>query len=216
MIHTIVLDFDGTLVDSNGIKRQGFLYFAGLDAGGEAIMKRILEEVSGDRTSILSAYLQERTGRPCGDSELSSALKSYNERVDEAVGIAPEMFGASELLSSLRQEGFKLVLSSATPEQNLLAILSKRGWLDRFDMVFGGPQEKIDTLKSLLSSETSAAQLAVVGDGQDDKKSAEQIGCRFFPVGEARGINSSEKIYTLPEIFSLLSSEMKMRVRSNG
>jgi phosphoglycolate phosphatase-like HAD superfamily hydrolase len=216
MINTLVLDFDGTLVDSNRIKRQGFLIFARADEGGEVRMKRILEKVSGDRSSILSAYLQERDGRAHRDNEFSNALKSYNEMVDEAVVNAPELFGASEFLAAMRIQGFKLVLSSATPEKNLLDIVSRRGWLDRFDLVSGSPREKIDTLKSLISSDTSSAQLAVVGDGEDDKKSAEQIGCHFFPVGEARGINTSEKIYTLPEIFNLLSSEMKMRVRTHA
>jgi len=216
MINTLVLDFDGTLVDSNRIKRLGFLNFACADKGGEVRMKRILEEVSGDRTSILSAYLQERDGRTHRDNELSNALKTYSHKVDEAVVSASEMPGASEFLAVMRIEGFKLVLSSATPEKNLLDIVSRRGWLDKFDLVSGGPREKIDTLKSLISSDSRAAQLAVVGEGEDDKKSAEQIGCHFFPVGEARGINSSEKIYTLPEICNLLSSEMKMRVRTHA
>jgi phosphoglycolate phosphatase-like HAD superfamily hydrolase len=212
MINTLVLDFDGTLVDSNRIKRQGFLNFASSDVGGEVIMSRILKEVSGDRTSVLSAYLQERDGRTLRDNELSNALDSYSDKVDEAIVGAPEMLGASEFLSTMRAAGFKLVLSSATPEKNLLDIVSRRGWLDRFELVSGSPLEKIDTLKSLVSSETRPAQLAVIGDGQDDKNSAEQIGCHFFPVGEARGINSNERIYTLPEICNLLSSEMKMRV----
>lgn len=216
MIHIIVLDFDGTLVDSNRIKRQGFLNFARADKSGETRMKWILEKISGDRTSILSAYLQERDGRVHRDNELSNALKSYKEMVDEAVVNAPEMFGASEFLSKMRDVGFRLVLSSATPEKNLLDIISRRGWLDRFDLVSGSPKEKINTLKSLIWSETGAAQLTVVGDGEDDKKSAEQIGCRFFPVGEARGINFGEMIYTLPEICNLLSSEMKTRVSAHA
>lgn len=211
MIHTIVLDFDGTLVDSNEIKRQGFLSFACADNGGEAKMRKILNEVSGDRTFILSAYLQEIIGRPCEDGELSDALQSYNDMVDAAVVSASEMFGASNFLATLRHEGIKLILSSATPEKNLLDIVARRGWLDMFDMVFGSPRDKIATLKSLISPKTSASQLAVVGDGQDDRNSAREIGCRFFPVGEARGITAGEKIYTLPEICSLLSGEIKKR-----
>lgn len=212
-MHTIVIDFDGTLVDSNKIKRQGFLNFASSDIGGEAIMSRILGEVPGDRARILSAYLQERAGRACGDGELLNALKTYNNMVDEAVISAPEMFGATELLSTLRQQGLRLVLSSATPEENLSYILIRRGWLSKFDAVFGKPREKIDTLQCLISTTTSVKQITVIGDGEDDKRSAEEIGCRFFPVGDAKGIAFCEKIYTLPEICNLLSSEVKMRER---
>ncbi len=215
MINTLVLDFDGTLVNSNGIKRQSFLNFASSDVGGKEIMSRILEEVPGDRAAILSAYLQERDGRAHRHDELSNALKTYSYKVDKAVIRAPEMLGASEFLAAMRIGGFKLILSSATPEENLLDIVSRRGWLDMFDLVSGSPRKKIDTLKSLISSETSTAQLAVIGDGEDDKKSAEQIGCHFFPVGEARGINSGERVYTLPEICNLLFSAMKNRVSTH-
>ena len=206
MIHTVVLDFDGTLVNSNGIKRQGFLTIARNDEGGEEIMNQIIEKITGDRTAIIRSYLQERDGGVFSSNELADALKFYNETVDEAVASAPEMCGASALLSALHQQGLRLVLSSATPEKNLLEILSKRGWLGQFHMVAGAPREKIATLRSLISLQTTPAQIAVVGDGVDDKKSAEQIGCRFFPVGEARGVNAGAGIYTLPEVCSLLTS----------
>jgi hypothetical protein len=43
----------------------------------------------------------------------------------------------------------------------------------------------------------SVSDLAVVGDGNDDLRSADAVGCSFFPVGEARGVCDLEKIYSL-------------------
>ncbi len=197
----VIFDLDGTLIDSNTIKRDAFLVLAKSDAGGEDRIARLLDTVSGDRYTIWDAYIRERDGEDANPSSVIDAVQAYNEIVDNAVAVAPEMPGASDLLNRLRKAGLQLAISSATPRENLMAVLAKRGWLDWFGTVAGWPANKVETLRFLtLKHEIGPDQLAVVGDGQDDRASAEALGCAFYPVGEGRGTPLGDRIYTLFEV----------------
>lgn len=197
----VVFDFDGTLVDSNVIKRDAFFSLAKSDRGGENRMRQLLETVGGDRHSVWSAYISERDGCYADSAEVLEAVKRYSAMVDKAVGSAPEMPGAIDLMRRLRKLGLRVGVSSATPVENLTWILWNRGWREFFDDVAGSPVNKIDTLYALMAKYgVTAEQLAVVGDGQDDRASAAAVGCEFYPVGEARGGKAGNRVYSLFEV----------------
>jgi phosphoglycolate phosphatase len=200
MVSTVVFDFDGTLVDSNAIKRLGFFDVVAAHADGEAVMADVLARVVGDRRAIFAAYARQR-GNPSAD-DVEALVQAYSRRVDERVAAAPEMPGAEALLAKLRQHGVRVVLSSATPVDSLRRIVEQRGWLRHFDEVLGHPSRKVDSLRRLL--QRGATNIAVVGDGEDDRDSAAAVGCSFFAVGEARGGLAGEPVFTLPELSAVL------------
>jgi len=203
----IVFDFDGTLVDTNAIKREGFFHIASGCAENSMSMKSVLASVSGDRRTILGAYAKQVMVQPGEPAQqiVDDLVAAYNTMVDAAVVSAPEMPGATGLLEALRCRGRKLYLSSATPLENLQGIVAKRNWTDRFDGIFGGPTIKADVLRHVMSvTGLCSNAIAVIGDGEDDRFSAMSVGCTFFPVGEARGTQAHEKIYTLPELITVL------------
>jgi phosphoglycolate phosphatase-like HAD superfamily hydrolase len=84
-----------------------------------------------------------------------------------------------------------------------------RGWLDWFDTVAGSPVNKAETLRVLtLKHRISADQLAVVGDGEDDRASAKTLGCAFYPVGEGRGTTPGDRIFTLFEVGEIIANHI--------
>lgn len=199
MYKIIVFDFDGTLVDSNSIKIDGFYSVVDGDAGSVELMTAILKGANGTRWDVFHTYLTKRQSNTTVISrEVASLVEKYNMIVDNAIISAPEMPGATQLLDKLLLSGCKLILSSATPQLNLASIIERRGWMHYFNSIHGAPASKINTLEQILAMpHMSVSDLAVVGDGSDDRKSADAVSCSFFPVGEARGVSDLEKIYSL-------------------
>src|SRR4051812_143896 len=120
MIATVVFDFDGTLVDSNAIKRKGFFAVVANHTGGDATMQRVLHEVGGDRRAIFDAYVALQTAAESSQAHDAGKLViEYSTYVDAAVAAAAEMPGATALLEGLRRHGKHLYVSSATPVASL-------------------------------------------------------------------------------------------------
>jgi phosphoglycolate phosphatase len=206
MIATVVFDFDGTLVDSNSIKRQGFFVVVANHEGGESMMRHVLHEVVGDRHAIFDAYVAAQAAAlPPQTYDAAALVGEYTARVDAAVAAAAEMPGATALLEGLRRNGRHLYLSSATPVTSLQRIVERRGWSHLFDAIFGSPHSKQASLLQIRAATAVPSNaLAVVGDGVDDRESAAALGCPFFAVGEARGKLPQERVFTLPELLEEL------------
>lgn len=188
MIQAFVFDFDGTLVDSNAIKADGYRHVAAAHRGGAAIMEETRAAVRGDRFAVFEAYakrLAQAGGPVCAPADLAA---HYTASVDTAVAASPEMPGASHLLRALRAAGRASFLSSATPLASLAKIVAARGWTAFFKSIHGAPARKPDTLRLILAAHGLApAHVAVVGDGADDAAAAAETGCRFFAVGAFAG-----------------------------
>ena len=76
MIRCAVFDFDGTLVMSNDIKREGFFAVTAEIAGGRAAMEALLADPPGDRYAIFAAFAA-RFGLDAG--ELAEAYGAWCE-----------------------------------------------------------------------------------------------------------------------------------------
>lgn len=166
-------------------------------------MSSILESNPGDRSQIFIEFLSKLPGiKPLYlKNEVSLLVKKYSDYVDDMVIDAPEIQGAESLLSLLKQKKITVVLSSATPESNLKKIISRKGWDKYFDDIFGAPRCKKGTLLYVLKKyKISKKDIFVVGDGVDDRLSAENIGCTFLPVGAIKLMPYETKLYSLEEV----------------
>lgn len=174
MIRCAVFDFDGTLVMSNAIKREGFFAVTAEVPGGRAAMEALLADPPGDRYAIFAAFAA-RFGLDAG--ELAEA---YGAWCEAAILQAPERAGASELLARLRRDGIKIWINSATPEAPLRSVVRRRYPAGSFDGVLGGHASKVPNLQAVMRAEgLSPAELLMVGDGFDDRDAAVEIGCAF-------------------------------------
>jgi len=204
----IVFDFDGTLVDSNSIKREGFFKVVAGHQGGISRITKILCSSSGDRLSIMEAYIKS-----CPPSILPAKTNAqiltqvYSDYVDYQVANAPAISGALELLIALSEGGLSVYLNSATPIDSLRKIIKQRGWDKYFNSIFGSPTTKYEALVKICDITGLAAKdVAVVGDGQDDRESATLMGCHFFSVGEARGATLGEHVFNFKQLANVFLS----------
>lgn len=174
MIRCVVFDFDGTLVMSNAIKREGFFAVTAAVAGGRAAMEALLADPPGDRYAIFAAFAA-RFGLDAG--ELAEA---YGAWCEAAILAAPERDGAAQLLARLKRDGIRIWINSATPEAPLRSVVAQRYPAGTFDGVLGGHGRKVPNLLAVMRSEGLGPEdLLMVGDGFDDRDAAAEIGCAF-------------------------------------
>lgn len=179
MIRCVVFDFDGTLVMSNAIKREGFFAVTADIAGGADAMTALLADPPGDRFAIFAAF-SARFGQDAGEM-----AEAYGAWCEAAILAAPERSGAGVALAALRRQGLKIWINSATPEAPLRAIVKRRYPPGSFDGILGGHNRKVANLRAVMSAEGLAAnEILMVGDGIDDKLGAAEAGCAFVGLDQ--------------------------------
>jgi phosphoglycolate phosphatase-like HAD superfamily hydrolase len=181
----VVFDFDGTLVDSNDIKRRGFdLVFS----DHPDHMKEIQDYCHGNNHTIRGEKFKYVTEKILGQTDTPELALSLHELYDrfttDGVAAAPEIAGASAFLRGLADRPPALV--SATPHDILLKIVDRRGWRSLFSEVRGAPVNKAEWLRDLQASlGCQASELVFIGDTDEDEESARSVGCTFVRVGRA-------------------------------
>jgi phosphoglycolate phosphatase len=177
MIRCVVFDFDGTILLSNDIKREGFFAVVSTIPHGSSRMAAILSNQPGDRYAIFQRFAAE-TGASSSD-----LVDSYSSWCEERILKCPERHGAQRLIPALRAKGIKIHLNSATPTPTLRSIVGHRFGIGLFDGIHGGHGKKAGNLRKILELEAIRLdQLVMIGDGTDDWDAAKNIGCRFIGV----------------------------------
>ena len=207
MIKGLIFDFDGTLIESNDVKRSVFLSLANEEQSGLAVMQSILELPSLDRYEIWKKFAIELNKE---DEFARTKTDLFNKELRSAMRATPEVPGAKNLLKFAQTRELLVFISSMTPTKELLLEIKRRNWVGYVCKAFGSPNEKGQTLKRIMRDYAlTESELLVIGDGADDKESALAHFIKFFNVGEGRGATSGEKIYTIKEIHALMTQVMK-------
>src|SRR5688572_20108117 len=178
----VVFDFDGTLVDSNEIKRRGFDYaFAEYPHAMDEIRAYCYGFNHTNRYEKFR-HVTEQILRLEFTPDLEKRLaQRYAEFTTASVAEAPEVPGAEAFLKSLMPAP---ALLSSTPTDMLLTILDRRGWRGLFSIIQGAPINKRDWLRQFQRSlGCDAKDLIFFGDTDEDAQSAKEAGCVFVRVG---------------------------------
>ncbi len=195
----VVFDFDGTLVHSNALKNEGFDLLAENYEGGVEAMKAARAAPGDDRHMVAKRFASELGLDPACAQHIA---ERYGCIVDRRVTEAPECRGAVKLLQALQAAPILVHLSSATPLVSLRLILEGRGWMNLFDGIHGRPAKKQETLEKLISETgTDPSRIVVIGDGPDDRASANAMQTGFFAVGDRL---TDEPLMTLADVHARL------------
>lgn len=194
MIRCVAFDFDGTLVDSNEIKRRAFFEVVSDHDPEGSVVAEVLDEIRpGNRFAVareIARLLIERGTLPDDrrvEGLVHGWVEAYTRRCEEAISRCPEIPGATAALESLAARGIALYVNSATPEAPLLRLLRLRSMDRHFRRAYGGPPSKLANLRSIREDAGVALEeLLFVGDGEDDRRAAEAFGCHFAGVVRPR------------------------------
>jgi phosphoglycolate phosphatase len=186
VIKCIIFDFDGTLVESNEIKKDTFYEVTKNIVGADSILDELfLKPDFGDRFDIFNT-LFDNIKRPYKVNTSATYLSGlYTKICEYKISKSPEIPGAQDTLEQLKIKKIKAYVSSATPTDTLKRIIDARGWGEFFELIMGSPKSKEDHIKLVLSlNSCSVSEVAYVGDSEIDQNTSLLTGCKFVGVGK--------------------------------
>lgn len=193
-IRCVVFDFDGTLVQSNAIKRAGYFHAARRLGPVDDIVAAVLGDRGGDRYDLLRAVADtaQQEGRLPGAADAGSIdaltaelVNCYTRRCERAIAACEAVRGAGPALETLRRTGRHMFINSATPQDTLTRIVRARGLGRYFHGLHGRPADKLANLAAIMRRGGYRPDTTVVvGDGEDDRLAAESAACHFVGITE--------------------------------
>jgi HAD superfamily hydrolase (TIGR01509 family) len=179
----VVLDIDGTLVDTN--YQHAIAWHRALcDRGYVVQLWQIHRHIGMGGDQMVAALIGKEGEEADGDAIRETEGAAYRELIGEV----QEMHGACELLGELREDGAKVILASSAKEEEVehyVDLLGARdlvdGWTTAADVERTKPQP--DLVNAALEKAGNGSLPAVmVGDSTWDVKAAEAAGIPTLAV----------------------------------
>ena len=192
----VVLDFDGTIIDTNYVKRDIIVrYISKIMENGDTPFtydigqnrREILEEIFVNEPELVAWH-----------------IKQLSDIIDQAVISCRLYDGAKSYLSALHDRNIPIFISTNTPQASIEWILDELSLTPFFSGIFGHPNKKEATLRRIQNMHQGLRVISI-GDGEDDLNAARACNVSFFPVNEARGITEDQKIYSFFDLLDELA-----------
>jgi HAD superfamily hydrolase (TIGR01509 family) len=179
---TVVLDIDGTLVDTN--YQHAIAWHRALRAHDYIVQVwEIHRHIGMGGDQIVAALIGEEGERRDGDA----IRKRQGEAYGELIGEVQAMHGATELLKELREDGARAILASSAKAEEVehyIDLLDARelveGWTTAADVERTKPHP--DLVQVALEKVGCDGPAVMVGDSTWDVKAAEAAGVPTLAV----------------------------------
>jgi phosphoglycolate phosphatase len=179
LIEAIIFDFDGTLVDSDPIKRSAFFDVTNDIVGASEALEMIFAQpFPGDRYVIFKTLAARM------DLELADDwTEAYGRQCQVQFLDLIAQSDVGQTLEALKTDGYQLFIASATPQINLVLLIESSPLAEYFSGIYGRPTSKADIMCSILKRHGwTEENIVMVGNGEDDRQAAEAVGCAFVGV----------------------------------
>jgi phosphoglycolate phosphatase-like HAD superfamily hydrolase len=205
-LKVLILDFDGVLAESQGVKAEAFAdLFARFPDQFETMMAfhRTHEPFS---RLVKFEHLAGLLGRTGGHDFITGLMRDFSQLVEKRVAECPDVPGAREFLAEFFPK-VPLYVSSHTPQDELRRIVSARGLDKFFKKVYGyPPTKKTQAVAEILAFENARPDEALfVGDAPSDREAARASGVPF--IGRQSGFWPPDDPETLyPDLFAVAAA----------
>ena len=187
-VSVIAFDLDGTLIDSNPMKRRGFDHVFAEFKDGPEIVARVLEtHRKAFRTVVIRLVLAQlhavgALGCEPTDERVFELAARYNRFCIDGASTCPAMPGVDAMLPVLARL-LPLYVNTATAHEAVGEVLRRRNWSGHFTRLFGFPPGKVENLRAIAAdARISCDSLLLIGDDDQDFLAAEECGCPFIGI----------------------------------
>jgi beta-phosphoglucomutase len=180
-IKAIILDFDGTIVESVGIKDWALeTLFKKYPDHLDEIMKYHLSHNATVRFEKFRYIAEEILGQKYGREIERKLSDEFSKLVFERIVQCPYVLGAEEFLNCFWSK-IPLYLISVSPAEELERILKARDLNKYFKKIYAIPWLKKDAIKEILNNENISGEEAVfIGDAFEDFQAAQSTNVFFI------------------------------------
>lgn len=204
-IELIVFDFDGVIIESNGIKDQVFeeIFNRYPEYGADALAWH-REHVSLSRYAKFDFLLQKMNRQ--NDEVFRNALVSDFSRITlEKLQKVDFVKGARKFLEKYHDR-LPLYLASVTPADDLVLILDNLGLRGFFKDMYGCPPwTKPDAIRDILTKEkASSSTVVLIGDSYGDQRAAQETGVRFIGRNSGLGFEDPQPAVVVEDLDALV------------
>jgi HAD superfamily hydrolase (TIGR01549 family) len=216
---TVILDVDGTLVDTN--YHHAIAWHRALRAHGQRVqMWKVHRHIGMGGDQIVSALIGKDAAAMHGDAIRAAEAEAYGELIGE---VEP-MEGASELIANLcaREDCFVVLASSAKQEEvdHYLDLLDARDLVDAWTTSADVARTKpaADLVKAALEKVGDSDTAVMIGDSVWDAKAASAAGVPTLAVltggfaeQELREAGAFEVVESIEQIGELIAGFVPSR-----
>lgn len=183
MFRAVVFDFDGTIVDSIGVKGECFsAVFARFGAPCAEYAARFHSENPGVNRVPKIRQIASDLGLAFSDDDVDQVAREFGKLAEDRVVTCDPIPGAIEVLERLF-DLIPLFLSSATPQDELEVIVKRRDLRRFFRRVDGYPTPKTEAIiRAGHDVSCDVSEVLMVGDSVADQRAAEVVGSSFHRV----------------------------------
>jgi len=208
MISTLILDFDGVILESVSVKTEAFrTLFSFTPQHVDEIVQFHLDNGGMSRFDKFHYIYKNILKEDLTQKKFEELSEKFAAIVFKEVIKAPFVPGAQEFLETYHSK-IPLYVVSATPEEELVQIIQKRGVSHYFKKVFGAPRKKTECISDIVKLTGSPPDSVIfVGDATNDFEASQATGVRFIgriqPGDENRfaGLTGIEVI--IPNLYEL-------------
>ena len=220
---TVVLDIDGTLVDTN--YQHAIAWHRALLAHGYVVqLWQIHRHIGMGGDQILAALIGEEAERSDGEAIREAEGEAYGELIGEVQA----MDGATELLRELREDGARAILASSAKAEEVehyVELLDARelveGWTTAADVERTKPHP--DLVHAAIEKVQSDGAVVMVGDSTWDVKAAAAAGVPTlavltggFSAAELREAGAAEVCESIGELREDRAALTRLAARLSG
>ncbi len=180
-LRAVILDFDGVVLESNGLKTRAFeVVFGRYPDHVGAMMAYHHAHISDSRFAKFRHFVTDRLGRSADDPLVETLGAAYSAEMLRQIDTCPLVPGALAFLAHAHAV-LPVFLASVTPQAELDEILDRRGLTAYFTRVYGCPPwTKVTAVADIVRSLGGPDDLLFIGDSAGDQRAALETGVEFL------------------------------------